>query len=88
MYLEKYKILSSIPKIVPVNTLTKNAFSIVVFALVDANYNFMFVDAGCKGRISERGVFTNTELYKTLEAKTLCLPQPGEKKMFHTFYWR
>jgi hypothetical protein len=25
----------------------KNAFSIVLFALVDANYNFMFVDAGC-----------------------------------------
>ena len=54
----------------------KNAFTIVLFALVDANYNFMFVDAGCPGRISDSGVFTNTELYKKLEAKTLCLPQP------------
>jgi hypothetical protein len=54
----------------------KNAFSIVLFTLVDANYNLMFVDAGCQGRISDSGVFTNTELYKTLETKTLCLPQP------------
>jgi hypothetical protein len=42
----------------------KNAFSIVLFALVDANYNFMFVDVECQGRISDSGVFTNTELYK------------------------
>jgi hypothetical protein len=42
----------------------KNAFSIVLFALVDAYYNFMFVDARCQGRFSDSGVFTNTELYK------------------------
>jgi hypothetical protein len=53
----------------------KNAFSIVLFALVDANYNFMFVDAGRQERISDRGVVTNTELYKKLETKTLCLPR-------------
>jgi hypothetical protein len=67
----------------------KNAFSIVLFALVDANNNFMFVDAGCQGRISDSGVFTNTELYKKLEAKNLCLPQPvplnGTEKVLHTF---
>jgi hypothetical protein len=54
----------------------KNAFSIVLFALVDANYNFMFVNVGCQGRIFDSGVFMNTELYKKLETKTLCLPQP------------
>ena len=53
-----------------------NAFSIVLFALVDANYNFMFVNVGCQGRISDSCVFANTELYKKLETKTLCLPQP------------
>jgi hypothetical protein len=31
----------------------KNVFSIVLFAIVDANYKFMFVDAGCQGRISD-----------------------------------
>jgi len=53
----------------------KNAISIVLFALVDANYNFMFVNVGCQGRISDSGVFTSTELYKKLETKALCLPQ-------------
>ena len=48
----------------------KNTFSIVLFALVYADYNFIFVDAGCEGRNSDRGVFTNTELYKTLEPKS------------------
>ena len=71
----------------------KSTFNIVIFALVDANYNIMFVDAGCQGRISDIGVFTNTELYKKLETKILCLPQPvplnRREKVFHTFfYWR
>jgi hypothetical protein len=48
----------------------RNAFVIVFFALVDANYNFMFVDAGCQGRICNSGVLTNTELYKKLETKS------------------
>jgi len=53
----------------------------------------MFVDAGCQGRISDSGAVTNTELYKKLEAKTLCLPRlihlNGKEKVLHTFfYWR
>jgi hypothetical protein len=68
----------------------KNAFSIVIFALVGAICNFMFVDAGCQGRISDGGVFTNTELYKKLEAKTLRLPQPvplnGREKSVSFFF--
>ena len=40
----------------------KNAFNIVFFLLVGANYNFMFVDAECQGRISDSGVFTNTAI--------------------------
>ena len=43
----------------------KNTFSIVPFALVDANYNFMFVDAGFQGRIPDSGVVTNVELCKS-----------------------
>lgn len=29
----------------------KGFFSIVLFGLVDANYNFLYVDVGCQGRI-------------------------------------
>jgi hypothetical protein len=68
----------------------KNTFSIVLFTLVDANYNLMFVDAGCQGGISDSGVFTNTELYKKLETKTLCLRQPvplsGREKSVPYFF--
>jgi hypothetical protein len=71
----------------------KNAFSIVLFALVEANYNFMFVDAGCQGRISDSGAFTNTELYKKLETKTLMSSSASpfkreRKKCSILFYWK
>jgi hypothetical protein len=52
----------------------KNFFSIVLFALVDANCNFMYVDVGCQERISDGGVFINTNMYNTLESKTLNIP--------------
>lgn len=50
--------------------------SIVLFALVDANYKFLYVDVGSKGRISDGGVFKNTNLYKKLEKKELKIPPP------------
>jgi hypothetical protein len=41
----------------------KSKFSIVLLALVDGNYNFIFADVGCQGRISVGGVFKNCKLY-------------------------
>lgn len=52
----------------------KGTFSIVLFALVNANYLFTFVDIGCQGRISDGGVFRNTVLFKKLETNQLHLP--------------
>ena len=71
----------------------KNAFNIVLFALVDASYNFMFVDTGCQGRISDSGVFKNTELYKKAKNKNLMSSSAGpfkweRKKCAILFYWR
>jgi len=54
----------------------KSTFSIVLFALVDADYNLLFVDAGCQGRISDGGVFKDSILYKKMEQTGLNFPQP------------
>lgn len=54
----------------------KSFFSIVLFALVDADYNFLFVDVGCQGRISDGGVFKNSELFRKIERGNLNLPPP------------
>lgn len=53
----------------------KSTFSIVLFAVVDANYNFLYANAGCQGRISDGGVFKQSQLYKKLEQNLLCFPQ-------------
>jgi len=51
-------------------------FSIVLFALVDADYNFLFADVGCQGRISDGGVLKNSILYEKLENCELGIPNP------------
>lgn len=52
----------------------KDSFSIVLFVLVDAQYNINFVDVGCQGRISDGGVFKNSKLYSMIENRELNLP--------------
>lgn len=54
----------------------KSFFSIVLFALVDADYNFLFADIGCQGRISDGGVFRHSFLWKQIEEKKLNIPEP------------
>ena len=52
----------------------KQYFSIVLFALVDADYRFIYVDVGCNGRISDGGVFAYSYICKAIEEKSLNLP--------------
>lgn len=68
----------------------KGTFSIVLFAIVDASYNFIYVNIGCQGRISDGGVFKGTGFQKLLENTTLNLPKgqilPGMEKLIpHVF---
>ncbi|XP_045775421.1 uncharacterized protein LOC123874228 [Maniola jurtina] len=53
----------------------KSYFSIVLLALIDANYNFLYVDIGCQGRISDGGVLRNSTLFDMIRDGTLSLPQ-------------
>jgi len=54
----------------------KQTFSIVLLALVDANYRFMFVDVGTNGRVSDGGVFRNSALSNVLDTNSLNMPGP------------
>jgi hypothetical protein len=52
----------------------KHTFSIVLMALVDADYKFTFVDVGTNGRISDGGVFGKTALAEALASNSLHIP--------------
>lgn len=52
----------------------KGFFSIVLLALVDADYKFTFVDVGSNGRISDGGVFRESCLQAALDNNSLGIP--------------
>ncbi|CAH1954258.1 unnamed protein product [Acanthoscelides obtectus] len=52
----------------------KKTFSIVLLALVDANYKFIFADIGCQGRISDGGVFNNSLLWQKISKTEIDFP--------------
>lgn len=54
----------------------KHTHSIVLMAICDGNYKFIYVDAGCNGRISDGGVFNKSSFANALERGSLHLPQP------------
>lgn len=63
----------------PVNTGSANfnykgTFSVVLMALVDANYKFIYVNIGAKGSGSDGGIFSNCALSTGLETNSLNLP--------------
>lgn len=60
----------------------KGRFSVILLALVDAQYRFTFVDIGCQGRISDGGVFNNSSLYSKLQTGQLHLPPDRELPSF------
>jgi len=52
----------------------KGFFSIVLLAIVDYDYKFIFVDVGCQGRISDGGVYRNSFFYRATQENLLNLP--------------
>lgn len=54
----------------------KGFYSIVLLALVDFDYKFIFADVGCQGRISDGGVYRNSAICGLLADNSLNLPPP------------
>lgn len=52
----------------------KGFFSIVLLAIVDFDYKFIFADVGCQGRISDGGVYRNSFFYRATQENLLDLP--------------
>ncbi|CAH1998140.1 unnamed protein product [Acanthoscelides obtectus] len=52
----------------------KGTHSIALFAIVDANYCFTYVNVGFQGRISDGGVFKSTSFYRQIEKHEFNLP--------------
>ncbi|XP_018360086.1 PREDICTED: uncharacterized protein LOC108759237 [Trachymyrmex cornetzi] len=53
----------------------KGTYSIVLFAMVDDDYNFTFVDIGANDRTSDSAVFKDSKLNQGLENKSIGLPE-------------
>ena len=54
----------------------KGFYSIVLLALIDHDYKFIYVDVGCQGRISDGGVYRHSSFYNALMSGILNLLDP------------
>lgn len=55
----------------------KGSHSIVLMALVDADLQFIYVDVGTNGRVSDGGVWNKSTLCQALKNNTLQMPPPS-----------
>lgn len=62
----------------------KHSFSIILLALADSDYNFLFADIGTHGRMSDGGVFNDSLLYQQIITNKANFPEvtplPGRNR--------
>ncbi|XP_008181021.1 uncharacterized protein LOC103308774 [Acyrthosiphon pisum] len=54
----------------------KGTFSVVLFTVVNANFEFIYVHCGTNGRVSDAGIMKETDLYRSLKNNELKIPPP------------
>ena len=55
----------------------KHHFSVVLLALVDADYKFIYIDISCNGGVSDGCVLRNSSLSTVLKENTLNIAAPS-----------
>lgn len=55
----------------------KKTFSTILFAVVDARYNFLYIDVGTNSRANDATVFAKSAFNRALEEDTLNVPPRG-----------
>ena len=61
----------------------KGGFSLVLFALVDANYRFLYVDIGKPGSANDAKIWQDSTLKSALDDGLLNLPKPSGEIDYH-----
>uniref|UniRef100_A0A1B0DMT5 DDE Tnp4 domain-containing protein n=1 Tax=Phlebotomus papatasi TaxID=29031 RepID=A0A1B0DMT5_PHLPP len=68
----------------------KRNFSIVLLAVVDANYNFLLVEIGAPGSYSDGGIFQNSDFGRDILNQTINIPAdqplPGQTRNFPHYF--
>ncbi|XP_026829089.1 putative nuclease HARBI1 [Ooceraea biroi] len=59
----------------------KGTDSIVLLAVVDASYKFLYVNVGVNGRVSDGGVFRDSDLFRLLDSPVNPLNIPPNKPL-------
>ncbi|XP_017476301.1 PREDICTED: uncharacterized protein LOC108366407 [Rhagoletis zephyria] len=55
----------------------KGTYSVVLFAIVDAHYRFLYIDVGTNGRMNDASIFKKSKFCKSLQEDELGLPNKG-----------
>ena len=55
----------------------KQFFSVVLMAVVDSKYQFLWIDVGGVGHQSDAQIYNNSELKECIDAGTLGIPDPA-----------
>ena len=53
----------------------KHRFSIILYAVADAEYNFLYIEVGTNGRVNDAAVFANSDFNEALRNKSLHVPE-------------
>ena len=55
----------------------KKCFSIILFAVVDADNNFLYIDVGTNGRVNDAYVYSKSSFATALQTDALNIPPRG-----------